>query len=80
MSEGRIHRTARTVPARSAYPPGRPHDDPADFPGDFPPDYPPPSRAGDFARLLSAGPVSPPSMEELHRGGEPLFPREAGRA
>ncbi|MGE7390525.1 ketoacyl-ACP synthase III family protein [Streptomyces sp. NPDC004126] len=32
------------------------------------------SRRGGFARLLSVGSVSAPSMEELHRGGEELFP------
>ncbi|MFJ9430409.1 ketoacyl-ACP synthase III family protein [Streptomyces sp. NPDC101490] len=32
------------------------------------------SRRGGFARLLSVGSVSAPVMEELHRGGEELFP------
>ncbi|MFD9033339.1 ketoacyl-ACP synthase III family protein [Streptomyces sp. NPDC059567] len=32
------------------------------------------SRRDGFARLLSVGSVSAPSMEELHRGGEELFP------
>lgn len=32
------------------------------------------SRREGFARLLSVGAVSAPSMEELHRGGERLFP------
>ncbi|MBF8191541.1 ketoacyl-ACP synthase III family protein [Nonomuraea sp. K274] len=32
------------------------------------------SRRGGFARVLAAGSVSDPSMEELHRGGEELFP------
>ncbi|MFJ2230644.1 ketoacyl-ACP synthase III family protein [Streptomyces halstedii] len=32
------------------------------------------SRRGGFARVLSVGSVSTPSMEELHRGGEPMFP------
>ncbi len=32
------------------------------------------SRRNGFARLLSVGSVSAPSMEELHRGGEELFP------
>ncbi|TYC66443.1 3-oxoacyl-ACP synthase [Streptomyces sp. CB01881] len=32
------------------------------------------SRHPGFARLLAVGSVSTPSMEELHRGGEPLFP------
>ncbi|MGW1009350.1 ketoacyl-ACP synthase III family protein [Streptomyces termitum] len=32
------------------------------------------SRRGGFARLLSVGSVSAPAMEELHRGGEELFP------
>ncbi|MFE5597689.1 ketoacyl-ACP synthase III family protein [Streptomyces coelicoflavus] len=32
------------------------------------------SRRGGFARVLSVGAVSTPSMEELHRGGETLFP------
>nr|AVR52596.1 3-oxoacyl-ACP synthase [Streptomyces sp. FXJ1.235] len=32
------------------------------------------SRRGGFARVLSVGAVSTPAMEELHRGGEPMFP------
>ncbi|MDV9169082.1 ketoacyl-ACP synthase III family protein [Streptomyces sp. W16] len=32
------------------------------------------SRRGGFARLLAVGSVSDPGMEELHRGGEVLFP------
>ncbi|OIJ86706.1 hypothetical protein [Streptomyces colonosanans] len=32
------------------------------------------SRRGGFARVLSVGSVSTPSMEALHRGGEPMFP------
>src|SRR4051812_17730646 len=32
------------------------------------------SRRGGFARVLSTGFVSAPNMEELHRGGEDLFP------
>ncbi|GGW41912.1 hypothetical protein GCM10010503_17720 [Streptomyces lucensis JCM 4490] len=32
------------------------------------------SRRGGFARVLAVGSVSTPSMEELHRGGETLFP------
>jgi 3-oxoacyl-[acyl-carrier-protein] synthase-3 len=32
------------------------------------------SRREGFARVLSVGSVSAPAMEELHRGGEPMFP------
>ncbi|WP_333767827.1 ketoacyl-ACP synthase III family protein [Streptomyces sp. IBSBF 2435] len=32
------------------------------------------SRRPGFARVLAVGSVSTPSMEELHRGGEPMFP------
>ncbi|TKK88872.1 3-oxoacyl-ACP synthase [Herbidospora galbida] len=37
------------------------------------------SRRGGFAKVLAAGAVSHPEMEELHRGGETLFPPDLSR-
>ncbi|GAB1822130.1 ketoacyl-ACP synthase III family protein [Herbidospora sp. RD11066] len=37
------------------------------------------SRKGGFAKVLAAGAVSHPEMEELHRGGETLFPPDLSR-
>ncbi|WP_062435680.1 ketoacyl-ACP synthase III family protein [Herbidospora daliensis] len=37
------------------------------------------SRRGGFAKVLAAGAVSNPAMEELHRGGETLFPPDLSR-